>query len=138
MKQIIIVSEDRPGVGAAIAEAVAAAGVNIETFTAETLGGSAVTILTVDRYDDALRALARAGFHAISENALVVQLDDRPGELARIMRRFKEADINVRSVRIVRRDGAKTIVAVGAERTEEAMELLKDVLVSNLTRGEGE
>jgi hypothetical protein len=136
MKQIIIVSEDRPGVGAEITESLAAAGVNIETFTAETLGGSAVTILTVDRYDDALRALARAGLHAISENALVVQLDDRPGELARIMRRFKEANINVRSVRIVRRDGAKTIVAVGTERTDEAMELLKDVLVSSLTRGE--
>ncbi|MBN2022076.1 MAG: ACT domain-containing protein [Pirellulales bacterium] len=139
MKQIIIISEDRAGVAAEISEAMAAAGVNIETLSAETVGGSAVTIMTVDKYDEGLRALAQTPFHAISEDAIVVQLDDRPGELARIMRRFKEANINLHSVRIIRRDPAagKSIVAVGTERTAEAMKLLKDVLVSNFTRDQG-
>ncbi|MBN1909242.1 MAG: hypothetical protein JW818_05855 [Pirellulales bacterium] len=138
MKQIIIVSEDRPGVGAEIAEAMAAAGVNIETLAAETVAGSAIAIMTVDKYDEGLRALAQTPFHAISEEAIVVQLDDRPGELARIMRRFKEANINLHSVRIIRRDPetGKSIVAVGTERTAETLALLKDVLVSNFTREE--
>ena len=55
MKQIIIISEDRPGVVAEISEAMAAAGVNIETISAETVAGSGVTILTVDKYDEALK-----------------------------------------------------------------------------------
>jgi hypothetical protein len=134
MKQIIIISEDRPGVVAEISEAVAAAGVNIETIAAETVAGSGVTILTVDKYDDALRALAQTPFHAISEDAIVVQLDDHPGELARVTRRLKDAQINMRSVRIIRREGGKSIVAIGTERTEQAMNLLRDVLVSNFTR----
>ncbi len=137
MKQIIIISEDRPGVVAEISEAMAAAGVNIETISAETVAGSGVTILTVDQYDEALRALAQTTFHAISEDAIVVQLDDRPGELARITRRLKDAQINLRSIRIIRREGGKSIVAIGTERTEQAMELLKDVLVTNLTRDDG-
>lgn len=130
MKQITIVCENRPGVMAEIAEALAAAGVNIETVDAETIGNSGVILLTVDRYDDALRALARTPFHAISEDAIVVQLDDAPGELARIMRRFKEANINLRSIHIIRRDAGKSIVAISTRRTQEAKELLRDVLVS--------
>ncbi|MBN2216656.1 MAG: ACT domain-containing protein [Pirellulales bacterium] len=134
MKQIIIISEDRAGVVAEISEAMAAAGVNIETMSAETIAGSGVTILTVDKYDEALRALAQTPFHAISEDAIVVQLDDRPGELARITRRLKEAQINLRSIRIIRREGGKSIVAIATERTDQAMALLRDVLVSNFTR----
>ena len=64
------------------------------------------------------------------EDALVVQLDDRSGELARITRRFKEANINLRSVRVIRRWGGKCFVALAAERSDEAKALVKDVLVS--------
>ncbi|OHB66317.1 MAG: hypothetical protein A2V70_03620 [Planctomycetes bacterium RBG_13_63_9] len=115
---------------AEVSEAMAAAGVNIETLDAETIGGAGVLRLTVDRYDVALRALSKTPFHAISEDAIVVQLEDRPGELARIMRRFKEANINLRSVRIIRRGDGTSIVAVDTPRTDEAKELLKDVMVS--------
>ena len=132
MKQITIISEDHPGVMAEIAEAMATAGVNIETLDAETIGSSGVIILTVDRYDAALRALARTPYKAVSEDAIVIQLEDKPGELARITRRFKQANINLQSVRILRRDptSGKTIVAVSTPRTEEAMALLEDVMIS--------
>lgn len=130
MKQITIVSEDRAGIVAEISEALAEVGVNIETLVAETIGRSAVTILTVDNYDLALRALARTSFHAISEDAIVVQLDDKPGELARITRRFKDANINLRSIRIIRREAGTSIVAIATERTDEALELVKDVVIS--------
>jgi hypothetical protein len=130
MKQITVVTTDRPGVVAEISEALAAAGVNIEELAAEGVGGTAVAILAVDRYDEALRALAGRGFKAVSEDALVVQLDDRSGELARITQRFKDANINLRSVRIIRRWGGKCFVALAAERSEVAMALVKDVLVS--------
>ena len=131
MKQITIVTESRPGVVAEISELLAAAEVNIETLDAEAVGSSSIINLTVDQYDAALRAFSQSNFHAISEDALVVQLEDRPGELARIMRRFNEAQINLRSVRIIRRDQGRSIVAIATSRTTEAMELVKDVLVSS-------
>jgi len=55
-------------------------------------------------------------------------LEDKPGELARITRRFKDANINLRSVRILRRDSGKSIVAVSTESNAEAIELLKEKL----------
>lgn len=129
MKRITIISDNRAGVMAEITEALAEAGVNIETLDAETFGSTGVTLLTVDRYDEALQALARTPHHAISEDAIVVQLDDKPGELARIMKRFKEASINLRSIHIIRRDAVKTIVAISTRQIEEATELVKDVIV---------
>ena len=130
MKEIVIVSEDRPGMVAEIGEALAAGGVNIESIDAETIGGSKVAVLTVDRYDDALRALARTPFQAVSEDALVIQLDDRPGELARITRRLKDASIDVRSIRILRREGGTGIIAVATDDNKQARRLLDDVLIS--------
>lgn len=130
MKQITIVSDDSPGVGAAIVEALASAGVNIESMTAEAIHGSAVTILTVDRYDDALRALARTPYIAISEDALVLRVEDKPGELAKVLGRFRDAGINLRSMRIVTRCQDKAIVALCTERMDEAKALVRDLLVS--------
>jgi histidine decarboxylase len=115
---------------AEISELLAAAEVNIETLDAEAVGTSSIINLTVDQYDTALRAFSQSSFHAISEDALVVQLEDKPGELARIMRRFNEAQLGLRSVRIIRRDEGRSIVAIATSRTKEAMELVKDVLVS--------
>jgi hypothetical protein len=133
MKEIIIVSEDRPGLVADISTVLAEAEINIEFLSAEILGGTAITILSADRYDAALRALSAAGFHALTEDAIVVRLDDKPGELARITRRFKEAGISLRSIRIIRRDrdAGQSIVALSAPRTQEAVELVKDVIISS-------
>jgi len=130
MKQITVVSEDRPNMVAEITEALARAGVNIEFISAESVGGSGIVILSVDQYDNALRALAQTPFQAISEDAIVIRLEDKPGELARITARFKEASISLRSIRIIRREGGTGIIAVATEQPDQARELLKDVIIS--------
>ncbi|NLS92911.1 MAG: ACT domain-containing protein [Planctomycetaceae bacterium] len=130
MKQIVIVSEDRPDVVAEIADALAAASVNIEFLDAEVVGSSKIVVLAVDRYDVALKALAQTSLQAISEDALVIQLDDKPGQLARITQRLRDVHIDVRSIRIIRREAGKGIVAVATDRNHEARKVLADVLVS--------
>jgi hypothetical protein len=130
MKQLTIITGDRPGILHEISEALAGAGVNIEDVVAEGIGGTMVAILRVDHYDEALRVLAATGYKAVTEDALVVKLEDKPGELARITRRFKEANLNLRSVRTIRRWNGQCFVALAAERNEEAKALVQDVLVS--------
>ncbi len=130
MKQISIVEADRPNLIADLIEIVSDAGANIETLDSETVQGLVVAILTVDRYDLALRALAARGLHAVSEDALLVRLDDHPGALAGIAHRFKQADIPLRSVRIVRREDGQSIIALSTPRTDEALELVRDVLIA--------
>jgi hypothetical protein len=131
MKEITVITEDRPGVVADVSEVLAKTNINIESIDAESLGTNAILRLLVDRYNDALHALMRAGFHALTEDAILVRLDDRPGALAQIARRFKDAGVNLRSVRLVCRDTReqKAIVAIAADKTDEVIALVKDVLI---------
>ena len=130
MKQITIVAESTQGLLARISELLAERGINIETLDAETVQGHGVMILTVDRYDEALAALRDAGVPAVSEDAIVIRIADEPGALAKISQRFHEAKIRVRSVRIIRRREGYGLVALSTERTEKALDLVKDVLIS--------
>jgi len=131
VKQITIVSENRPGVAAEITEALASHGVNIESIDAEGFEHTAVTILSVDKYDIALQALRDLpDINAVSEDAIVIRLKDEPGALAQVARRFKDAGINMRSMRFLQRDGEYGLVAISTERTDDALALVKDLLVS--------
>ena len=130
MKQITIVAESDPGLLARVSEILAAREINIETLDAETVQDHGIVILTVDRYDEALVALRDAGVQALSEDAIIIRIADEPGALAKISLRFHEAEIRVRSVRIIRRREGYGLVALSTERTERALELVKDVLIS--------
>lgn len=129
MKEISVLVKDHPGVLAAIAELLARRDVNIEEINAEALGGTGVIHLQVDRYDEALKALRDAGYRAMTEDCLLIRLADEPGALAQIAKRFMDAQINIRSIHIVDRKEGVSIAAVSTDRTEQAMQLLKDVLI---------
>ena len=129
MKQITIIAKDHAGLLADVAEKMAAANVNIESIDSECIGETAVITMAVDQCDDALRALANAGFHAVTEETILVKVADRPGALAQIARRFGEAGINLRSARLIRREGATGIVAISCAEIERARALAKDILL---------
>ena len=129
MKEIVIITQNRAGLVADISDALAAKGINIETLDAEDAHDLAVVALTVDRYDEALGALRDAGFDAVTEDALVIRLPDEPGALAKVARRFKDADVDLRSLRIIQRQQGFALVALAAERTEQARALVKDYLL---------
>ena len=129
MKQIIILTDDRPGIIAKICESLAAENINLESMDAETNLNKGVIIITVDKYDEALQVLRDGLFQAVSEESILIRLDDKPGALAQIAKRFKNADINLKSLRILKRDGAKAIVALIADDFNEAAKLVEDVQI---------
>lgn len=130
MKQISVVSHDNEDITPSLAEALECAGINIESLNLEQVDDTFVVTLTVDRYDEALQVLQEAGFDAVSEDALLIRLVDEPGSLARIARRFRDAEIHVRSLRLVRRGNGHAIVAVSVDRTQKACEVVRDVLIT--------
>ena len=129
MKQITVVVDNRPGIVADISKLLGDRGVNIETLDAEGVEDHGVLVLTVDKYDEALRALRDAAYNAITEDAIVVRLKDEPGALGKIAVRFKDANINLRSVRFMKREGGYSLIALSADNSAEARELVKDVAV---------
>ncbi len=130
MRSIAVVTANRAGLLADISAVLAARGINIETIDAEEVQDTAIVELTVDRYNDALESLRDAGFQAITEDALLVRLKDEPGALAKVAMRLKEANIDLRSVRFIRREHDFAFVAIGTDQIAEAKALIDEYLVN--------
>jgi len=130
MRQITVLAPNRSGIMADVSGQLAGAKINIESIDAHTFGDSAVIVLSVDRYDDALRTLQGVPeIKAMSEDAILVRLRNEPGALAQISKRFKDANINIRSIRFLERDEDFGLVAISTERTPEALELVRELVV---------
>ena len=130
MKQIVIVADNRPGIVADVTMALGEKGVNIGTIDGEAFQGVGIVRMTVSNSDLALKVLRDAGFHAFSEEVILIRLEDKPGALARVARRFKDAQIDIVSLRIVSRDGQTGVVAISCDDVGGAKELVRDELLS--------
>lgn len=130
MKQITIITQaNRPGTLEDIAERLAARNVNILDIDATDDHAHAVVVLRAEPYNEALRALADGGYHAVGEEVLVIRIPDEAGALAKLAARFREPQININAMRIVRRDGGWASVLISTDDNARAKEILADCLV---------
>ena len=130
MKQIIILTPpDRPGTVADIAERLGARGVNILEMNVSDDHAHGVIFLEAEPYDEALRTLADGGYDAISEEVLAIRIKDEPGALAKVASRFREPQINIHSMRFVRRGGGWATVILSTNANDRARALLGDCLI---------
>jgi hypothetical protein len=96
MKDLVVDLEDRPHSLAAFAEALGAAGVNVEGICGVYVGSEGVDHVLVEDERAAYAALTDAGFAVTAErDVLVVPIEDRPGALGEIARRVADADVDI-------------------------------------------
>ena len=96
MKDLTVVLEDRPGELARLGEATGAAGINIEGMSAQTREGHGELHILVEDAQAAREALSGAGIEVQDErDALVVEVEDRPGTMAEVARKLAGAGVNV-------------------------------------------
>jgi hypothetical protein len=132
VKQITIITPpDRPGTIADIAERLGARGINILEMDVTDDHAHGVILLQAEPYDEALRALADSVYHAVSEEVLVIRIQDEPGALAKVAARFRQPQININAMRIVRRDGGWATVILTTNDNGRARTLLADCLVGS-------
>ena len=103
MQRIVVMAKNRVGAIAQIAVTLAEGGVNLNSIATEHEGQHGVVIITTDRTDHALSILNQAGFKAMSDEAVIVQLPDQPGTLADLAGVIKDARINIRNFHIIER-----------------------------------
>ena len=121
MNRIILMARDEVGIIADISKVLADEGINVETINAEVSGADLTVILTTDRYDRALYVLNQAGFKAVSDDALVLRLPDEPGALATVAGRLKDAEVNIESLHIVRRQSGHAMIALKTDDRTKAI-----------------
>jgi hypothetical protein len=93
---LAVTVEDRPGVLAGLGEAIGKAGVNIEGVSGVAAGAGSVVHVLVEDAAGARAALAESGFTAVEErDVVVVDVEDRPGELGEVARKVAAAGVNL-------------------------------------------
>ena len=105
--------QDKPGSFSRVAEALGKAGVNIEGVT-EVEG---IVHVLVEDAAGARKALDGAGIPVAAErDVLVLNVPDRPGELARITRKLADASVNLTVLYMAN----NTRVVIGADDIAKA------------------
>ena len=125
-RRVIVFVEDEPGALAQVTEALGKAGVNIEDIDGRQAGEFGVISLHTSDDDAALLALLEANLRAVTSEAVVFRLDDKPGALASVARLFGEHKLNVRTIHILHRRGGHAIVAVTTDNDDLARSLIGD------------
>ena len=128
--RIIVIVPDEPGSLAKVTEILGEAEINIESIDGGSIGELGVLTLRTNDDDAALHTLLEADLRAVTSDAIVFHLPDRPGALAGVAQLFGNHQVNVRTIHIVHRLAGHAIVAVTTDDDDKARSLLdKDSLL---------
>lgn len=94
-KQLSIFLEDRPGTLANLSENLFEKEININAMTVSDTVDHAVVRLLVDKPDEAIHRLEEEGYLLVENDVLVEKLENKPGALAELARKFADQDINI-------------------------------------------
>jgi hypothetical protein len=106
--------DDRPGLIARVFEAAAARGVNVAPAYGLANGTTGLIVLGSDDEAGLRAAITDAGFTANAIEMVVVELENRPGTGAAVMRKLADAGVDLRVVVPVGMDGDRLQVGFGA------------------------
>jgi hypothetical protein len=95
IKQISVFLENNAGRLAEVTRCLADAGVNLRAISIADTAEFGILRIIVDRQEEALGALLASGFTTRENDVLVVEIGDVPGSLAKLMKIFREAGVNI-------------------------------------------
>jgi hypothetical protein len=94
-KQLAIFLDNRPGMLARVADALAEAKINIYAITTSDTVDHSVIRLVVSDYRRALHVFEEHGTLVVEDDVLTFEGSNRPGEMARIAHKLADAKINI-------------------------------------------
>lgn len=125
VKQFIVFVEDKAGELARVAEALAQSATNIRGLAADKLGTRPSIKLVTDDENSTRKALERAGLEFEESEVVVVDLIDRPGEIAKVARKAAKAGVNIDSVFLIGKKGTPAAIAIGTKDAKKAKNALE-------------
>ncbi|HCL91604.1 MAG: ACT domain-containing protein [Verrucomicrobia bacterium] len=125
-KQLAIFLDNRPGMLARVADALADAKINIYAITTSDTVDHTVIRLVVDDYRRALHVCEERGSLVVEDDVLMVEGDNKPGEMARLARKLAKAGINIEYCYSATLPGAgKGLLILRVSNPTKALKVLK-------------
>lgn len=121
MTEFIVQMENQPGRLAALTEALAAFGVNIEALTAYGHDGEGTVRLIVNDAPTTRRVLEEAALRSEEHTVLTARVPHRPGELARLTRSLADANVNIDAIYVLNTTADGIEFAISVDQPESAL-----------------
>jgi hypothetical protein len=123
--QIAVTLQNKPGTLAQLCSVLRDAGVNISAGDAAAIAGRGKVRLLVDNQEKAKDALKAAKIRFSEEEAIAVELDNRPGALGEVAGKLAQAKINIKYAYATSTEGsAKTTVILAVPDVAKALGVL--------------
>lgn len=127
VKQISVFLENKAGRLAEVTDILGRAGVNLRALSIAETADYGVLRLIVDKPEEAVRTLRENGFTASETDVLVVEVPDRPGGLAGILKMLAPKGINVEYMyAFVEKSGDNALVVFRVEEPETVARILQE------------
>jgi hypothetical protein len=98
--EFTVITEDRPGTLADLAEALSKGGVNLMAVHATPCPEHGIIQFVTDNPDATVSVLKAANINYTTRQVLLLTFKEEPGQLARLARALAQANININSVYI--------------------------------------
>ena len=125
-KQLSVFMENKPGRLSQICSALADASVNIYAMTVHDTVDHAIVRLLVDNPTKALVILEEEGLYIVTQDVVVIEVDNAPGVISVIAKKLFRADINIEYAYCTAAKnqdyGCVVIKTKDAEQTSEILE----------------
>lgn len=123
MKQFNVFVEDKVGELARVTEALAQNAINIRGLATDRYGPRPAVKVVTDDMASTRKALKKAGLEFEESDIVLVDLIDRPGEIAKASRRMAAAGLNIDSVFLIGKQNTPASMAIIASDAKKAKQL---------------
>ena len=128
IKQFSVFMPNKPGALSKLAALLADKGVNVLGIASEVRDDSGLVRIALDKEADASSVLSQAGFSSVETNILSVELDDEPGQLARVSDALAQGKVNITTVygtSSASAGGKTSRILIAVQNTDRALEILQ-------------
>jgi hypothetical protein len=127
VEQISVFLENKPGALAEVTRILGETGVNIRALSLADTKDFGILRLIVNDHEKAKEVLGQKGFTVRKTEVVAVEVPDRPGGLAEIMKVLAEAKINVEYLyAFVQQSGENAIIIFRFDETDRAIAVLSE------------
>lgn len=124
-RQFVVQLENRPGALAALAEALAARGVDLRAIGGGGIGDVGHVIMTTADDDTTRTVLEEGGYTYLEGESILAEVEDRPGGMAAIARALADAGVNIQGHLFLGRWGDRAMFTFVVDDAEKARPILE-------------
>ena len=124
MKQITINLKNEPGALCSVCDAIERVGVNILSLFCGALNSKGIVHLITEDEETTKKTLEKVGYNPTTSDVLLIKLQDKPGELAKVLRKLAFSKVNIETILLLTREKSEVTLALKTDNIKKAKEAI--------------